>query len=247
MAESSSSVQHWRDRSFGFWFLHIGVPVLLLAGALAADYAGGTVKEIVLNPYTGVAETLVGIGIVSAAVIVAFALARATVDVDWVLKTWLILFVLAMIFFAGEDLNWGQHYLGVTPPDYFLEHNKEEETNIHNMWPLLFNRLPRAAVNTWLVVACILVPIGWTLPVRLTQRIVPAVLWPDRRLMFPAFMVFAIKGLRHLGSGVSSSQSWLLGVRHSELEELMIMCVMVFYALMLWERLVRRGDAATAA
>lgn len=241
MTETSSYVRTWRDRPFGFWFLHIGIPVLLLTGALGADYAGGTVKEVVLNPYTGVAETVVGIGILSAAVIVAVVLVRATVQVDWTLKAWLVVFIVGMIFFAGEDLNWGQHYLGVTPPDYFLEHNREEETNIHNMWPLLFNRLPRAIVNAWLIVACILVPLGWTLPVRLTQSFVPAVLWPDRRLLFPASMVFAIKGLRHLGSGVSSEQNWLLGLRHSELEEIMIMCVLVLYALMLRERLAKRG------
>lgn len=218
----------------------------LLAAALAADYAGGAVKEIVLNPYTGIAETLVGVGILSAAVIVAFILARATVALDWTLKVWLALFVVAMIFFAGEDLNWGQHYLGVTPPEFFLEHNREEETNIHNMWPLLFNRLPRAIVNAWLIVACILVPLGLRFPVHLLRNIVPPVLWPDRRLLFPASMVFAIKGLRHLGSGVSTEQSWLLGVRHSELEELMIMCVLVLYALMLRERLVTRPASASA-
>lgn len=245
MAHVGSEVRYWRDRSFGFWFLHIGVPVALLAAALAADYAGGAVKEFVLNPYTGAAETLVGIGIISSAVIVAFILARATVEVDWKLKTWLVLFILAMIFFAGEDLNWGQHYFGWTPPDYFLEHNREEETNIHNMWPLLFNRLPRGIVNAWLIVACILVPLGWRWPVSVLRNVVPPVLWPDRRLMFPASMVFAIKGLRHVSSNISE-QNWLLGVRHSELEELMIMCVLIFYALMLWERLVKRERVAAA-
>lgn len=241
MSDTSSYVRTWRDRSFGFWFLHIGIPVLLLAAALAADYAGGAVKDFVLNPYTGLVETMVGFGILAAAAIVAVVLARSAAGMDWTLKAWLVLFILGMVFFAGEDLNWGQHYFGVTPPDYFLEHNREDETNIHNMWPLLFNRLPRALVNGWLILACILVPLGWRLPVRLTQSFVPAVLWPDRRLMFPASMVFAIKGLRHLGSGVSSEQNWLLGVRHSELEEIMIMCVLVLYALLLRERLVGRG------
>lgn len=246
MAQTRSEVRHWRDRSSGFWLLHIGVPVLLLAGAFAANAAGGAVKEIVLNPYTGVAETLTGIGIISAAVIVAFILARSTAELDWKLKSWLVLFIVAMIFFAGEDLNWGQHYIGWTPPDYFLEHNREEETNIHNMWPLLFNRLPRAVVNVWLLLACIVVPLGWRLPVRLTRSIAPAVLWPDRRLMFPASMVFAIKGLRHLTSGQSYEGHWLLGIRHSELEEMMIMCVLVFYALMLRERLVKPQSSARA-
>ena len=243
MAEISS-----RDhsRSFGFWLLHIGLPAGLLAAALWAGYAGGDIKRIVLDSYTGVRESLTGLGVIAAGVIVAVILARSARPLDRQLKTWLVLFVAAMIFFAGEDLNWGQHYFGWTAPDYFLEHNREEETNIHNMWPLLFNRLPRAIVNTWLIVACILVPLGWRLPVRLTQGFVPAVLWPDRRLVFGALLVFAIKGLRHLSSG-AGSDNWLIAIRHSELEELIIAAVLLLYALMLRERLVGARGAGPVA
>lgn len=245
MAEIGSEVRYWRDRSFGFWLLHIGVPVALLAAALAAGYTGGEIKRVALDSHTSIRESVTGLLTLSAAVIVALILARAAQPLEWRLKVWLGLFIAAMIFFAGEDLNWGQHYLGWTPPDYFLEHNHENEGNLHNTWPLLFNRLPRGIMNAWLIVACILVPLGWRYPVRLLQRVVPPVLWPDRRLMFPAALVFATKGIRHLASG-GGSDHWLLAIRHSELEELIIACVLVLYALMLWERLVKREGVAVA-
>lgn len=245
MAEIGSEVRYWRDRSFGFWLLHIGVPVALLAAALAAGYTGGEIKRVALDSHTSIRESVTGLLTLSAAVIVALILARAAQPLEWRLKVWLGLFIAAMIFFAGEDLNWGQHYLGWTPPDYFLEHNHENEGNLHNTWPLLFNRLPRGIMNAWLIVACILVPLVWRHPVRLLQRVVPPVLWPDRRLMFPAALVFATKGIRHLASG-GGSDHWLLAIRHSELEELIIACVLVLYALMLWERLVKREGVAVA-
>lgn len=36
------------------------------------------------------------------------------------------------IFVAGEEFSWGQRLLGFTPPDTFLEHNRQQELTIHN-------------------------------------------------------------------------------------------------------------------
>lgn len=36
------------------------------------------------------------------------------------------------IFVAGEEFSWGQRLLGLTPPDAFLEHNRQQELTIHN-------------------------------------------------------------------------------------------------------------------
>jgi hypothetical protein len=38
------------------------------------------------------------------------------------------------IFFAGEEISWGQRLLGYVPPPYFLEHNTQQEANIHNLF-----------------------------------------------------------------------------------------------------------------
>lgn len=230
------------DRAhLGFRLLHIGLPTMLLSVALWAGYAGGAVKEIVLDSQTSIQESVTGLMTVGAAAAVALVLARWGRISDWKLKLWLMLFIAAMIFFAGEDLNWGQHYVGWTSSDYFLENNREQESNLHNMWPLLFNRLPRALVETWLVVACILVPLGWRLPVRLTESFVPQVLWPDRRLVFVAVLVFAVKGLRHYSSGMPNPDNWLIAMRQSEVEELLIACCLLLYALMLRERLASQA------
>ena len=49
------------------------------------------------------------------------------------------------LFFAGEEMSWGQRLFGMTPPAYFLEHNTQQEINVHNFgtlfsspkWPLM--------------------------------------------------------------------------------------------------------------
>ncbi|MFC1889181.1 hypothetical protein ACFL4G_05435 [Thermodesulfobacteriota bacterium] len=38
------------------------------------------------------------------------------------------------VFFAGEELSWGQRLLSYQPPDYFLEHNSQQELNVHNLF-----------------------------------------------------------------------------------------------------------------
>lgn len=35
-------------------------------------------------------------------------------------------------FVAGEEFSWGQRLLGITPPDVFLEHNRQQELTLHN-------------------------------------------------------------------------------------------------------------------
>ena len=53
---------------------------------------------------------------------------------------------LFLLFVAGEEMSWGQRILGLTPPAYFLEHNAQQELNLHNFsnslggprWPFVF-------------------------------------------------------------------------------------------------------------
>lgn len=36
------------------------------------------------------------------------------------------------VFVAGEEFSWGQRLLGLTPPDAFLERNRQQEITLHN-------------------------------------------------------------------------------------------------------------------
>jgi len=42
---------------------------------------------------------------------------------------------MALVFFfgAGEEISWGQRIFNIQPSEYFIEHNAQHETNLHNM------------------------------------------------------------------------------------------------------------------
>lgn len=40
----------------------------------------------------------------------------------------------AVLFFGmGEELSWGQRMLGIESPEFFITHNAQNETNLHNL------------------------------------------------------------------------------------------------------------------
>lgn len=43
------------------------------------------------------------------------------------------LVALFCLFVAGEEFSWGQRLIGYYPPEFFLEHNFQQETNLHNL------------------------------------------------------------------------------------------------------------------
>jgi hypothetical protein len=228
VSPSDRVLPDWSPR---WWLLYVIVPVLLLVAVIAAYYAGGAIRYAVWESPVGVLESGTGALALAAAAVALVASFQPAIRHDWVVRGWLIAFVVAMIYFTGEDLNWGQYYFGWETPQYFLEHNKEQETNLHNMstW---FNQKPRIVVELWLLVACILVPLGWRQPRQLAARYVPAMFWPDGRLVFIAAMAFLV---------LAADWLWKRGItphtlRWSEVEELYFAYGWLLYGIMLLGR-----------
>lgn len=69
-----------------------------------------------------------------AAGIYAFALTRleAARRVAW-MRAALALFGVLAVFVCLEEVSYGQHFLHYGTPEWFLEHNKNREFNIHNL------------------------------------------------------------------------------------------------------------------
>jgi len=40
---------------------------------------------------------------------------------------------LFLFFAAGEEISWGQRIFGLSTPEYFQQHNAQQETNLHNL------------------------------------------------------------------------------------------------------------------
>ena len=47
-------------------------------------------------------------------------------------RVWLFLGFL-FLFGAMEEISWGQRVLGIESPEWFIKHNKQGETNLHNL------------------------------------------------------------------------------------------------------------------
>ncbi len=66
------------------------------------------------------------------------------------LAIWFFLGAMVCIGFAGEEASWGQHWVGWESPQYFAEHNRQGETNVHNL-----NKQLGRVVKTVLTIAII--------------------------------------------------------------------------------------------
>ena len=75
----------------------------------------------------------------------------------WI-KLWFLLWTLACIYFAGEEASWGQWLFHWQSPEWFINHNEQHETNLHNISSWL-NQKPRALVELWITWACCIVPL----------------------------------------------------------------------------------------
>ena len=57
-------------------------------------------------------------------------------------------FFFGIIYYFFEEISWGQHFFGWRTPEFFLEINHQNETNLHNT-SSIFNELPRNLLFIW--------------------------------------------------------------------------------------------------
>ncbi len=76
-----------------------------------------------------------------------------------VLRTWVVIMTVACVYFAGEEISWGQHLFGWGTPEAIDRLNDQHETNLHNMssW---FDQKPRLLLELWVLVGGIFVACG---------------------------------------------------------------------------------------
>lgn len=232
------------------WLVLWGIGLLaMLIPVIASQMGPEAVEWMVVSPF-GFSENIVTFFIIFG---VAYAIAIARLPSATHLRGWMVVYAIALIFFAGEDQNWFQYWIGAEVPDYFLAHNKEKEINLHNInsW---FNQKPRLVVELWALIACTLVPLGWWMwPKNATKKFIPTELWPDARVVPIAVMSIGIgmlgRAQKHLARVVDLPDLKLNeghhimleafpGVRISELEEIGFAYLMVLFVALLYGQLV---------
>jgi len=82
----------------------------------------------------GVVENLTSLFLLAASFVSIFRAVRyrkAQKPGLWVFTAVMLAFL--FFFAAGEEISWGQRIFGIQSSEFFLEHNKQAETNLHNL------------------------------------------------------------------------------------------------------------------
>lgn len=112
--------------------------VLSLIGAfllfgLASAWVDVTWFEQVYAVEDGPVEWATAVALFVAAGVSAWTAFRPGGGRHWLHRATWIGLTLVCFFAAGEEISWGQRLLGVASPEFFLQHNAQRETNLHNL------------------------------------------------------------------------------------------------------------------
>ncbi len=151
-------------------------------------------------------------------------------------KIWMILFLLGAIYYAGEEISWGQHYFGWGTPEQWTEFNDQQETNLHNT-AAIFDQIPRTLLSLAALIGGVLVPvyrkiknhipnkesfIDWLLP---TYVCLPA-----------ALLSLLVSWHEKIYEFLEVDIPTVLDIRAGETKECLLALFMMMYALSIWYR-----------
>ena len=157
------------------------------------------------------------------------------------LGIWFLLVGLGCVYFAGEELSWGQSLFHWETTQLLENVNDQGETNIHNIssW---FDQKPRLALELWVLVGGVLFHI-WSL---VTGRVfTPAHwaywFWPVRKLVPVSVLALIVMLPKRVLESFGTLPPPPFDVRETELQEFLFA---VFLSLYLWSVLIRLRQQA---
>ena len=148
-------------------------------------------------------------------------------------RLWVLLVTLGCIYFAGEEVSWGQHFFGWETPEALGALNNQNETNLHNISTWL-DQKPRMFLELWVVVG------GLYMPWRLRRRPLAQHetlrdwFWPTYELLPTALLATLIR----LPERVANAG----GLRYSEFQEYYFGLFLSLYLVSVWRRVARLPD-----
>ncbi len=145
-----------RDVHAVFW---LGLPLASLAIKFLVPLAGERRWEAFMTSELGFVENATAL-LLLPAVVVSLLLFRRRRQFPRGYGWLLLLLAVAALFFAGEEISWGQHYFGWETPQTIAEVNRQQEFNIHNTYSKyggnLLNNIPRQLLNVGMILIVVL-------------------------------------------------------------------------------------------
>lgn len=149
----------------------LNVPEIILFAALFiftlyGIYLGSQGQDVFYTfvQEDGLVENLTALSLFAASIVSLFRVFeyRKMKKPLWVFTATMLAFL--FFFAAGEEISWGQRIFNVQSSEFFLENNKQAETNLHNLVVggqnlniLIFSNLIFVVLIIYLVIAPILV------------------------------------------------------------------------------------------
>lgn len=151
------------------------------------------------------------------------------------LLAWVGLHILACIYFAGEELSWGQHLLGWSTPEGIAALNDQGETNLHNMSSWL-DQKPRLLLELWVLIGGVIVPLcGLRAARRLSPNVTFSWIWPTLDCLPTALLAILVRLPERL-KDVFDIASLPYEIRYSEPQEYYFALFLLLYLAALRRR-----------
>ncbi len=153
-----------------------------------------------------------------------------------VFNIWMIVFLLGCIYYAGEEISWGQHFFGWGTPEEWTTVNDQQETNLHNTSPI-FDQIPRTLLSIAAILGGVIIPIY-----RRFKGHIPSKdafydwLWPTYVCLPAALFSLLVSWHEKLYKVVGVEIPQVLDIRAGETKELFLAMFMMIYALSVWVR-----------
>lgn len=138
-------------------WLWLWVPVMVALFPYMIRLINIDTDSYVFGEY-GIIENLTFVILFMAIILGVKALMKMNAFEFPVFKFWISLLVLGCIYYAGEEVSWGQHWFGWDTPDSWMDVNDQGETNLHNTSALL-DQVPRMLLTISAVVGGVLIPV----------------------------------------------------------------------------------------
>lgn len=152
------------------------------------------------------------------------------------IRIWIFLTSLGCLYFAGEELSWGQHLFGWGTPTYLEAVNDQEETNLHNIssW---FDQKPRLLLEIWVLVGGVIWPIRQLLS---RAQVAPDTetywFWPTVEVLPTALLAILVRLPERIKS-LFSIEELPLELRFSEPQEYYFALFLLIYLASIRKRL----------
>jgi len=156
MTNTKNDISKW------YW---LGIPAFIFIVPFIVRIIDGDLYESLIHGELGLFEIATVIFLAIAIIVGLILFLKKEFDLKF--RLWILFVVTACIYFLGEEISWGQHYINWTTPDIFERHglldNRQHETNFHNnrneSLRMIFEDIPKLGIKITIAVIGFLGPI----------------------------------------------------------------------------------------